>query len=269
VERIARLTEYRITYSRHGQRVAEAAGVPCRYMPLGVETRVFQPMDKGQARAEMGLPEGSFVAAMVAANQALPARKAFAENMQAFARFAKERPELEARLYIHTEPTRAAGGLDLHKLAAALGIANRVLFPQRYQYMIGLPEKIMAGIYSAADVLLNASTGEGFGIPIVEAQACGCPVITTTFSAMPELTINGICTEPVQRTWSALDAWQATPSVEAIYQAMVTIADRGLLERRRWAEVGTRFVRENFEWDRVVGQYWKPFLEEVESEQGR
>lgn len=42
-------------------------------------------------------------------------------------------------------------------------------------------------IYSAADVLLFPSFHEGFGLPILEAMACGCPVITSNCSAMPEV----------------------------------------------------------------------------------
>lgn len=41
------------------------------------------------------------------------------------------------------------------------------------------PDRLMAALYSRADALLFPSLEEGFGWPIVEAQACGCPVITS------------------------------------------------------------------------------------------
>ncbi len=45
----------------------------------------------------------------------------------------------------------------------------------------------MARIYSAADCLAFPSIVEGFGLPVVEAQACGCPVITSAVSSLPEV----------------------------------------------------------------------------------
>ncbi|OGG26686.1 hypothetical protein A2960_00745 [Candidatus Gottesmanbacteria bacterium RIFCSPLOWO2_01_FULL_39_12b] len=46
----------------------------------------------------------------------------------------------------------------------------------------------LAGIYNLAKVYLQPSFAEGFGLPILEAMACGCPVVTTNTSSLPELT---------------------------------------------------------------------------------
>ena len=45
----------------------------------------------------------------------------------------------------------------------------------------------MADVYSSLDVLLNPAMGEGFGLPVLEAQACGVPAIVTDFTAMSEV----------------------------------------------------------------------------------
>ena len=45
----------------------------------------------------------------------------------------------------------------------------------------------LAEIYRGAIALVFASLREGFGLPIVEAMACGCPVITSSFGAMKEV----------------------------------------------------------------------------------
>jgi len=63
---------------------------------------------------------------------------------------------------------------------------------------IGQPDKsTLVQIYNAADVLLAPSLHEGFGITILEAMACGTPVITSNVSAMPEVAGEaGVLIEP-------------------------------------------------------------------------
>jgi glycosyltransferase involved in cell wall biosynthesis len=61
----------------------------------------------------------------------------------------------------------------------------------------------MAKIYSAMDVLLNPAMGEGFGITVLEAQACGTPAIVTDFSAMTEVCGGGLACEVGHRTGRA------------------------------------------------------------------
>jgi glycosyltransferase involved in cell wall biosynthesis len=46
-------------------------------------------------------------------------------------------------------------------------------------HLSGLTPTEMAAVYQESDILLYASTYEGFGMPIVEAQACGCLVVTS------------------------------------------------------------------------------------------
>ncbi|MEA2006618.1 MAG: glycosyltransferase family 1 protein [Patescibacteria group bacterium] len=45
--------------------------------------------------------------------------------------------------------------------------------------------------YNLADLCLYPSLYEGFGLPILEAQACGCPVLTSNVSSLPEVAGNG------------------------------------------------------------------------------
>jgi glycosyltransferase involved in cell wall biosynthesis len=70
---------------------------------------------------------------------------------------------------------------DTLALIARLPASARVLFAEN------LPNKVIEAAYSAATALLFPSHAEGFGWPIVEAQACGCPVITTDDSPMNEI----------------------------------------------------------------------------------
>jgi glycosyltransferase involved in cell wall biosynthesis len=69
---------------------------------------------------------------------------------------------------------------QLHSLAAELGIAEDVVFVGG----IELAETVR--FYQSADVFVYPSFNETFGLPILEAMACGCPVVTSNTSAMPE-----------------------------------------------------------------------------------
>lgn len=45
----------------------------------------------------------------------------------------------------------------------------------------------MPYLYNASDLILNASLYEGFGLPVLEAMACGCPVISSNAASLPEV----------------------------------------------------------------------------------
>ena len=53
--------------------------------------------------------------------------------------------------------------------------------------MGGVPLEDTVAFYQAADVLVYPSLAETFGLPILEAMACGCPVVTSNLSSMPEV----------------------------------------------------------------------------------
>jgi glycosyltransferase involved in cell wall biosynthesis len=69
---------------------------------------------------------------------------------------------------------------QLHSLAAELGITEDVVF------VGGIPLEETVLFYQAADLFVYPSFNETFGLPILEAMACGCPVVTSNTSAMPE-----------------------------------------------------------------------------------
>lgn len=214
------LPDRAVSFSRHGQLALKAAGVEADYIPLGVDTERFQPGDQAEARAKLDLPADKFIVGMVGANHYFPSRKCIPQVMAAFARFRDQYQQ--AALYLHMVDDESKEGVDLRKIAQSLGleIGEDVLISDQLDYQLGFPTEAMIDLYRSFDVLVSTSVGEGFGIPMVEAMACGTPVIATDGTSMREI-VSGIgYLVQGDPWWSNQDAWQTLPRVDGICQAM-------------------------------------------------
>lgn len=176
-----------VAVSKFGLAAVNHAGIPgALYVPHGIDAGFWTPGDRAAARELLGLPPGAFVAGINGMNLGIVPRKAFDEQFRAFAQF-RRRLSPGALLLVHSDPEAHTyegdnKGINLRRLAADCGIADAVKFGAHRN----MTELQMLSWYRSLDVLLNCSYGEGFGVPIVEALACGVPVIATDFSAMPE-----------------------------------------------------------------------------------
>ncbi len=263
-----------VMYSKFGVRMCHDAGVPCEYVPHGVDRQLFTPGDRTAAREQTRLPEDAYIVGMVAANKGTdPSRKAWPEHIKAFAQFHQKHPD--AKLYAHTT-AGAHGemqGVNLPEVCASVGLRVRdpqapdrpwdVMFPDQYVMVLGYPDPIMAQLYRAFDVLASVSMGEGFGIPIVEAQACACPVIVGDWTSMAELCFGGWKVDQADSYpyWTGLASNQFIPRIGAIVDALEEAYRHSGNERiRRKARAGTA----GYGADYVTKTYWKPLLAKLE-----
>jgi glycosyltransferase involved in cell wall biosynthesis len=248
-----------ISMSPFGQRQFEALGVDATYIPHAVDTAQYYRRDNingYKLREYMGVPEDAFLVGMVSANKANGSihRKAFAENLLAFALFRKENPN--SYLYIHSEPSRAYGGFQLSVLMRAVGLPeDAVLFPDPVKLRYGYSTDEMAGIYSSLDVLLHASYGEGFGVPAIEAQACGVRVIGSNWAATPDLLGDDSFLVDGQPFWDEAQAsFFMIPLIPSLVNALKEAnANRG------FSQASVDFAKQ-FDVETVWDNYWTPFL---------
>ena len=247
--------------SPHGQRQLEAAGIESVYIPHGVDTKTYKPTEKMNGvptREFMGIGD-EFLIGMVAANKAnrYYHRKAYAENLAAVAVFMAEYPD--SYIYIHADPSPALGGFDLGNLISSVGIEpGRVIFPEPSNLRYGYSQRDMAALYTAFDVMLSPSYGEGFGIPTVEAQACGTRAISSNWAASADLVAEDGWLVDGHVFWDdGQVAWWKVPDVASIATSlkMAYEAPRGHSETAR------EFALQ-FDVDRVWAERWLPFLKD-------
>lgn len=237
------------------------------YCPHGIDTKTFQPLGRSDVRKRVGISDDQFCVGMVAANKGNPSRKCFVEALQAFAKLREHHDN--AILYLHTEVSGVvAAGVPVLEVAGSLGIpADALARADQYRLLFSpYPDDEMAAIYSAFDVLLNPAAGEGFGIPQLEAQACGTPVIGTDFAAAKEVIAAGWKVGG-QRFWTGQKSWQLLPYVEQIYEALEDCYALST-ERRMQLADKARTHALKYDADTVAASYMLPALADIEERLG-
>ncbi|MCL4504766.1 MAG: glycosyltransferase family 4 protein [Chloroflexi bacterium] len=157
--------------------IVDQLGVPdqkVRVIPLGVDHQRFRPIDAVLARrqASQFLP---FDAPYILSVGTLEPRKNLAVLLHAFA--------LLQSSDLHLVLAGGTGWGD-NPFAGALqqaGVLDRV-------HITGyVPDDLLPSLYAAAECFVYPSLYEGFGLPVLEAMACGAPVITSNTSSLPEV----------------------------------------------------------------------------------
>jgi glycosyltransferase involved in cell wall biosynthesis len=247
-----------VAMSRFGQQMLRNEGADPLYVPHGIDTELFSPGDATAFRESL-VSDDTFVIGINAMNRD-PVRKGLAEQFEAFARFHRVHPD--SMLAVHAAP-ESKQGLNLNQLTLQLGISDAVVFPDVYQHaMFMISQENMVEWYRGLDVLSLCSYGEGFGIPLIEAQACGIPVITTDASAMTELCGAGWLVSGSPWWHHNHNAWWKRPDVDDIYNAYEMA-----FEAKQRGEMPKQAAREfalNYDVDRVLEKSWIPALKEIE-----
>jgi hypothetical protein len=231
---LARPNVMPIAMSKFGADMMELDGLEHLYVPHAVD-KVFKPTEwfadaagkRVRGRDLMGIDDpDAFVVMMNSANKGrTPPRKCWGENLLAFGVFAADHPD--AILYL-------------------------------YLYRMNLPQHALAALYTDADVLLATSAGEGFGVPVIEAQACGTPVIVSDWTAQTELCGDGWLVDG-QPLWDPNQhSWFFTPNVSQIVSSL-----REAYERKRGKSENAIAFAAAYDADVVYEEHWRPAMERL------
>lgn len=258
-----------IVYSQYGDNLLSRLGYEHAYVAHGVETSVYRPRpsQKQAYRRLFGMPEeavNGYVFGMVAANKGYPPRKGFPEAFEAFSRVLEQVPN--AWLYVHTIADSSQGGPDLKLMAEGCGIQDRLIVSTKHLQLSGaFDDEDMARLFNCFDVLLQPSYSEGFGIPLVEAQSCGVPVITTDAFACTELCGSGWLVPWDHRLYLPLGTNYVMPAVSALTDAMLeaaSLSERGKAEYRKRA----RAFGLQYDWSHIIEDQWWPVIQRLHRE---
>ncbi len=252
-----------ITYSKFGNKQLADHGLASTYIQHTVNTDVFIPHDIVERKQKANLPPDCYLVGMVAANKDNPPRKSFQEVIDAFKLFLEQVPK--ALLYIHSNP-EFPGGFNFKQYADYIGVGNKLLMPDAYMMNFNTDKSAMSRIYGTFDMLVAPSISEGFGIPIIEAQACGVPVVTNDFTSMPELIKVGetgeLCKVAYKR-FSPQGSYMGMPDMHSIYDAMMRIYKA---DRSKMRDSARKWVVDNYDTKKVFEEKWKPYLAKIEKE---
>jgi glycosyltransferase involved in cell wall biosynthesis len=231
------------------------------YIPLGVNTNIFKPINREEypnTMKSLGFEEDSFNIVIVAANQYM--RKPFYEWFIGIKMFMDEHPGVKVRVYVHSL-TNTPGGYNLSDLARYCGIDEITRTSDDYASLCGeYSEEVIARIYNVSDVTLMGGF-EGFGLPIIESQACGTPVIALNSGCSAEILKSGILVPP-KGTFCAPNLMvKSLPHERAITDALDVIYNS---PRSRWSN-GVEWVKQRFDWSGVI-QKWLRLLMEIEGD---
>jgi glycosyltransferase involved in cell wall biosynthesis len=252
------------------QKCLENIGIKSDYIYHGVNTDIFKPLNKTEARKRIGITEDDvFVFGTIAANGDKEDRKSHSKSMKAMRYFLDQNPDVKNIVWLyHTNPVDRRG-MPLQSISHKLGLDNIIRFRDPNLNSTMLSEQDLATIMNCFDVHLLCSKREGFGMPILETQACGVPNICHKFSSMTELVkghgwlCKSLGTELNFET-TPINAECATPDV---YDIAKCIKDAYFHPEKveKYGKKSRKFALP-FDWDKLVEDRWVPILTEMASD---
>ena len=105
--------------------------------------------------------------------------------------------------------------------------------------------------YNIADLFVYPSLYEGFGLPPLEAMACGCPVITSNSSSLPEV---------IGDAGLMIDPYNSNDLVDKMYQILTNKSLRTELCNKSLKRA------KMFSWEKTARETWKVYEEVLETE---
>ena len=259
-----------VSYSKFAINELKKKNIKATYMPLAVDTTIFKSVKNTNLKSALGFKKNTFLFGIIAANQDYEDRKQFSRQFIAFSKFLKKHSD--ARLFIHSFPYYPGmPSVPILDYVKTLGIERYTRITNKWEYLVGLPQHDVNLLYNGMDCLLNCSSAEGFGIPIIEAQAAGTPVIVNNFSAMPELIVpgkTGEITKTDGNEFVSYGTFRQRPNINSIVEKMEIVYKNIKDNPDYYKNNCRRHIELNYDIEVIWDKYMKSFFRKVEKEIG-
>jgi len=172
--------------SHYGSQVLSGHGIDSIVSPYGVNDcfRRASGEERANLRKERGIEDHEVRFICVAQNTTrknIPALYWAAKSIASMGNF---------KVHLHTNigatDPQEAFSYNLREVEKAIGVTGLMSYPTSGCLFDSPSDEILAEEYNASDFLLMPSLAEGFALPVVEAMACGLPVLVNDTSAMTE-----------------------------------------------------------------------------------
>lgn len=177
-----------VSPSVYGQRVIESLGFKCHLIPYGTE-KAFKRLPETKRR-ELRKARGCddkvrfITVAQNTVRKNLPSLALAAQMLD------HRDPSGRIQFYVHTNvcayDPQETYLYDLQGIVDKLGVSSRFSFPSDVSIFSSPSDDVLRDEYNASDFFVLPSTCEGYGLPLVEAMACGLPGIANSTSTTPE-----------------------------------------------------------------------------------
>lgn len=278
--------EYVLTYSQWAKTTLEKqAGNNINTVGVASPSAsdCFRIMNKEKARDFLGLKNDINIIGTVMRNQR---RKLFPVLMEAFSKYIHQSKSTNTYLYLHTSFPDA--GWNLAELAHKYEIGSKILMTYvcegcknietsffrdsrkvcnkcgKYSSTPsnvnnGVPDEELAKIYNAFDIYIQCANSEGFGLPQVEAAACGIPIACTNYSAMEDI-VNLLEAYPIEyTTYKELETGcdRAVPYVDNIVKIFTDFFNKSIDDRKKIGLNTRSLFEKHYSWDKTAEQWMK------------
>lgn len=262
----------------------------------GVDTKTFKIKDREQIKAQLGLGPDTIIIGSVMRNQKrklIP--ELFATLRLVLDQLEKNNSPLGDNLYLYLHTTYPDMGWDIPELLRQNRVCNKVLFsyickqckstecstfvgPQKYcskcmsrsmsfpSVTEGVSPDVLSSIYNIFDLYVQYSICEGFGMPQVEAGACGVPIATVHYSAMCDI-VKKLDAYPikVKSFFKELEtkAMRAYPDNEDLCQFILSFIDKPKPMKDKERKIIEEKTHKTYNWDDISAK-WEKYLDDLD-----
>jgi glycosyltransferase involved in cell wall biosynthesis len=247
-----------------------APEVESSYIPHAVDSEIFKPQSLKEIkknRSDRNLDD-KFLCVW---NNRNARRKQSGSLIFWFKDFLDKVGHDKATLIMHTDP-KDVHGQDLEAIIQELGLTNgEVLFSRDK-----VSANDLASVYNMADLTINISDAEGFGLGTLESLSCGTPILINKTGGLQDQISDGevsfgIGLEPSSK---AIIGSQDVPYIyedrlngAEVVDALVTLYEMGPEKRRELGLAGREYTKEKFNFEDFV-QQWDTLFSQIYEEKG-